>query len=258
MRLTWLAVNVQKLKTMVKPLNTAKFHWFKFEPDEWLFGDITTLQFDIQGVFINLCVFYWTKAGNVKTTSAKRRYGADKIDILLEHDIIKEQDGYLAISFLDSQIENCQDKTQKYRENANKRWSNSNATVMQLHSNSNATAIQSKSKSKSKSKIESKNINTNKIDKVADATTIKKRKESEFYKSLVQFIPEFGKETVREFYDYWSESSPRAKQLRFEKEKTFDPAKRILRWSKYGSNRNNSKQIRSTAKVDTSNGPGEL
>ena len=72
----------------------------------------------------------------------------------------------------------------------------------------------------------------------ACAATIQER-EKDFYNSLVPFVAEYGKEMVREFYDYWTEIGPRGKKMRFEKEGQFDLKKRLARWkkneSKYGS-----------------------
>ena len=58
-----------------------------------------------------------------------------------------------------------------------------------------------------------------------------KAKQKEFYETLVTFVGEHTKETLREFYDYWSESDRQMLKLRYEKEKTWELSKRLSRWA---------------------------
>lgn len=55
--------------------------------------------------------------------------------------------------------------------------------------------------------------------------------EEEFKFSLVEFVDEFGKKTVREFFDYWSEMSPSGK-MKFQLNKTWDSKKRLTTWKR--------------------------
>lgn len=55
-----------------------------------------------------------------------------------------------------------------------------------------------------------------------------------FGKDLEQAIGQprcYNKNTI-EFFDYWTECSPNAKKMRFEKEKVFDIKKRLERWTR--------------------------
>ena len=61
------------------------------------------------------------------------------------------------------------------------------------------------------------------------ADTEKRRKE--FYKSLIPYVQTYGKEMVREFYDYWSEGNKSGSKMRCEQEPTWDLARRLARWS---------------------------
>lgn len=56
-------------------------------------------------------------------------------------------------------------------------------------------------------------------------------REIEFRDSLVPYVSQYGKQMIRQFFDYWSEMSPRGKKMRFEKEKVFDIKKRLVTWS---------------------------
>ena len=53
--------------------------------------------------------------------------------------------------------------------------------------------------------------------------------EKEFGKSLEMFIPEFSKQTIRSFFDYWTEKSPTGK-MKFQLGKTWDSKKRLKTW----------------------------
>lgn len=59
--------------------------------------------------------------------------------------------------------------------------------------------------------------------------SIQERKEN-FRTSLIPFLEEFGKETLRAFFDYWTESNEGGKKMRFEMQKVFDRKKRLTNW----------------------------
>lgn len=92
---------------------------------------------------------------------------------------------------------------------------------------------------KTKQKKESKKENP------PSQISFKQFSESDFYNSLKPFVKEFGKQTVRDFYDYWTEPSPSGK-MRFQLEKTWSAKGRLSTWKrneeKYG--------VKSTPKVD--------
>lgn len=68
-----------------------------------------------------------------------------------------------------------------------------------------------------------------------------------FANSLKIFIDEFGKEMIREFYDYWTEHGENDKKMRFEKEKIFGINRRLATWNKNNfKNKNYGKQINTT------------
>lgn len=58
----------------------------------------------------------------------------------------------------------------------------------------------------------------------------------EFYISLKPFVNEFDKQTLREFYDYWSEPNKSRTKIRMQLEKTWDTKKRLTRWANNGFN----------------------
>ena len=76
-----------------------------------------------------------------------------------------------------------------------------------------------------------------------------------FKKSLFPFIDEYGKEMVKEFYEYWSECGDNDKKMKFEKTKSFSKKARLNRWSKNNfSNTNQNTKPKSTGFLN----PGEV
>ena len=58
-----------------------------------------------------------------------------------------------------------------------------------------------------------------------------KRKEK-FYKELVPYVATYGKDMVRKFFDYWSETNKTKIRMRFETEKTWDLNLRLQTWAR--------------------------
>ena len=80
--------------------------YFKFYTNEWITGDVTFLDYETQGLFINLCAYYWSKDANLTLTNAKRKFidvKIDSFDFLIESDIIKINEDNIVITFLDEQ-----------------------------------------------------------------------------------------------------------------------------------------------------------
>jgi hypothetical protein len=72
------------------------------------------------------------------------------------------------------------------------------------------------------------NIRMNKNEKEYIVAKIQK----EFYATLIPFVSEFGKDMVREFYDYWSEPNKSKTKIKWQLEKTWDTHLRLLKWVK--------------------------
>lgn len=65
-------------------------------------------------------------------------------------------------------------------------------------------------------------------------------REQEFKNSLKTFLDDFGKDTLNDFYSYWTEKKPKGRKMRFEMEKTFDLKRRLERWRKNNFNNKNN------------------
>ena len=79
--------------------------FFKFYCSEWNDGDITLEDYNVQGVFINVCSYYWSKECTVTEKVLKKRFRdcIDVIDLLVKENHLKVVGGEINITFLDEQ-----------------------------------------------------------------------------------------------------------------------------------------------------------
>lgn len=56
------------------------------------------------------------------------------------------------------------------------------------------------------------------------------KRERTFRDGLVPFVSKYGEEMIRAFCDYWTERNKSGTKMRFEMEKTWDTARRLVRW----------------------------
>jgi len=76
--------------------------------------------------------------------------------------------------------------------------------------------------------------------------------QQKFYDSLVGFVDEFGRKTIREFYEFWSEPNKSKTKIRWQLEKTWDTKRRIQRWKRNNfSNEKNRSTNRNSFESDT-------
>lgn len=76
----------------------------------------------------------------------------------------------------------------------------------------------------------------------AAPTDIENRKK-EFYETLRPYLAKYPKETLRRFFDYWSEMNKSCTKMRFELEKTWEVSKRLATWANRDKTFNNSMEI---------------
>lgn len=75
--------------------------------------------------------------------------------------------------------------------------------------------------------------------KAAEAATLS-RKEN-FGRSLIPYVEKYGKEMIRDFFDYWSEFNKSKSKMRFEQQPTWETSKRLATWAKRDKNYNHAK-----------------
>ena len=127
--------------------------YFKFFVSEWNDGDITLEDYKRQGLFINICSYYWSKECNVPTKVLYKKFKEliEDIDYLIYEGHLKSLEGFIRISFLDEQKQERLKTSKKNREagkkSAQKRWeSNGKVTSVKIPLNGNVTIKKRKDK----------------------------------------------------------------------------------------------------------------
>ena len=79
--------------------------YFKFEPAEYLTKDISFCSFEAQGLFINICCFYWQRECDLTLKQIEKRFNnPGKLQELIDEGIIDVSGDKIAIKFLDKQL----------------------------------------------------------------------------------------------------------------------------------------------------------
>ncbi len=80
--------------------------YFKFFVSEWSDGDITLESYEVQGVFINVCSYYWSNGCDVSYSKLIKKFKdcTDSVDVLENEGIIKIEGEMVFINFLDEQL----------------------------------------------------------------------------------------------------------------------------------------------------------
>lgn len=90
--------------------------YYKFTPAEWLTGNITLCSLETQGVFVNICNYYWMSDCSICFDLLKQRFKQNEASLneLLNLDIIKKNNnGEIVINFLDEQMNGFVDLAKK-------------------------------------------------------------------------------------------------------------------------------------------------
>lgn len=191
--------------------------YFKFEPAEYLTKDISFCSIGSQGLFINICSYYWQRECSLTVEQVKRRFNyPNELQELINEGIIDIEDSVISIKFLDLQYEEATKLSTKNSVNGSKGG--------RPKKNPNETETKPK---QNPTESQTKGIREDKIKE----DNIIKRKE-DFAESLKPFLDTYGKEMLNDFYLYWTEHGDNDKKMRFEKEKTFGLKQRLERWSK--------------------------
>ena len=99
-----------------------KLQWFKFAPSDWAMGKIMRCDEITQARFIRLCCLYWNKECVLSMEDAEIEIDEDHLTVLIKKKIIKEYQGNILIEFLDDQMSDILETSNKRRESVNKRW----------------------------------------------------------------------------------------------------------------------------------------
>lgn len=128
--------------------------YYKHEPSEWLEGEIQICSDEAIVCFINLCSGYWLKLGCISYAFALQKYcrrNASILQELIDTGMVDKNGDNLSIKFLDKQLNEVSEVSEKRSKAAKKRWNDANAdaSAMQVHSKSNAIRRDKKRKEES-------------------------------------------------------------------------------------------------------------
>ena len=215
--------------------------YFKFFTSEWLNGDITLEDYELQGIFINLCAYYWHKECEITFENATKKLRTNRLNELVEIGIIETVNEKICIEFLNEQFSEF--KTMKQiLSTAGKKGAIAKKEKAGLNypiSNPSTTIL--------KQDKEIDNINT----KVKLNITERKKV---FAIKLLDYVPKFTQKTVNAFFLYWSEHGDDDKKMRFEKQTSFSIERRLGTWKqnekKYETEQHSKGNRATTTKAD--------
>lgn len=97
-----------------------KLQWFKFMPTDWVMGKIQRCPEVTQARFMRLICLYWNKECVLSYEDAEIEIDKEHLEILLSKKIIKVEDDFLVIDFLNEQFEKIRIKSRTNAENGKK------------------------------------------------------------------------------------------------------------------------------------------
>jgi len=195
------------------------FPYFKFIATEWMTGDIVFEELSTQGLFINICALYWQRNGHLSIDDINKRF-KNPIELAnLTDRFFSLIDGFISIKFLDEQLIDANHISKVNSVNGAKGGRPKKPTA-------NRPLTDRKAK---KSKEEQEEEVKKELDK----------KKKDFIEAMTPHKQNYSSSMLNDFYDYWTETKPNSKLIRWEREKAFDMVRRLDYWSR---NENKFKQ----------------
>lgn len=192
--------------------------YFQFEPAEYLTKDISFCSLSAQGLFINICSYYWQRNCELTKKQVLRRLNYPKeLTELISEGIIDIDADYISIKFLDIQRDNAIN------------LSNINSINGKLGGRPKKQKETEKKPTALNSLSETKGIRR---DKIKEDNIKKENRVKIFTSSVKEFSDKYDNDMLTAFISYWTESGEAQKNLRFEFEKVFDISKRLITWQK--------------------------
>jgi len=99
-----------------------KLQWFKFSPTDWIMGKIQRCPETTQARFLRLICLYWNKECILSYDDAEIEIDKEHLDILIGKKIIKIENDFVVIDFLNEQLDCVAETSQKRREAVLLRW----------------------------------------------------------------------------------------------------------------------------------------
>jgi len=205
--------------------------YFKFMPADWLTGNICFESLEAQGLFINVCAWYWQRDGKLTVEDINLRYNKPPALVSLIDRYFSVSDGLISIAFLDEQFI---ERKHVSKENSKNGKLGGRPKTKATKPNAKRTPTEPKAK---KSQLE--------VELEEKKNNIEERK-LKFASTLEPFVLIYGKELIRAFYDYWVEPNKSNTKFRQELEKTWDAERRIKTWA---ANEKNSIKPKTEKKI---------
>ena len=198
--------------------------YFKFEPAEYLTKDISFCSLSAQGLFINICSYYWQR--NCKLTKEqllKRLNHETELNELIQEGVIDLIENNIFIKFLDNQLNEVEIKSKTNSINGGKGG----------RPKKNPIETETKPKqnpNESQTISETKGIREDKIKLDNNKTSLETRTLS-FKEKLVPFKNKYEMDLLKNFFQYWTEPNLSKTKMLFELQKTFDIERRLATWA---------------------------
>jgi hypothetical protein len=185
-----------------------------------------------QARFLRLCCLYWNKECILTIEDAEIEIDEDHLFVLLNKKIISKHDQFIKIKFLDEQNSEVISLSETRRLAVQERWrklKEKNEFEIQMNTN----VLQSDT---DKSRVDKSRVDKN-INSIVD-------RKLKFSQSLKPFLELYGKDTLNEFYSYWTEPNNSNTKFKQELEKTWELSSRLKRWAKSEFNKPNSSIVK--------------
>ena len=190
--------------------------YFKFFTGEWLNGDITLEDYELQGLFINVCAYYWHRECEVNYDQLAKKFRTNNLaDLDPEFIKVDEESNEVTIEFLDEQYEEFATRKKKLsqagKKGAKRKAEKKKEAENKPPLNHPSTTKEEKDKEQKKRK------------------TIEERKTA-FLESLKPYLDKYGKDLLNNFFGHWTEHGENDKKMRFEKQTSFSISRRLATW----------------------------
>jgi len=139
-----------------------KLQWFKFSPTDWTMGKIQRCTELTQARYLRLICLYWNKECILSLEDAEIEIDKEHLDILLSKKIIKSENDFIVIDFLNEQLEEVAEKSQKRREAVLLRW----AKVKENNTNEIQTDTNVLQNDTEESRVDKSRVEKKRVDKI--------------------------------------------------------------------------------------------
>lgn len=169
--------------------------YFQFEPAEYLTKDISFCTLEAQGLFINICSYYWQRECILtKDQFLKRLNRPIEFDELIKEGIIDLQENNIIIKFLDAQFINATKLSKVNSINGSKGGRPKKEKPIESENKPNGNPIESESKGIREEKRKEEEIKVNNIEikgeSLKDSTNLSPSSPKIDYDNLILFFNE--------------------------------------------------------------------